>query len=138
MNSNRIKLGSVGAVRARSSALASPTLVPASTLPCRLIAPPAKSSASARLVFPAPPGPTSATTLHASHFPSMTASPPRCTASATRSGRRYANVAQSSAFLAPKARRSEEHTSDLQSLLRTSYAVFFLKHKKQLSINQQY
>src|SRR3546814_5129546 len=26
-------------------------------------------------------------------------------------------------------RRSEEHTSELQSLLRTSYAVFCLKHK---------
>src|SRR3546814_4017137 len=27
-------------------------------------------------------------------------------------------------------RRSEEHTSELQSLMRTSYAVFCLKHKK--------
>src|SRR3546814_10920508 len=27
--------------------------------------------------------------------------------------------------------RSEEHTSELQSLMRTSYAVFCLKHKKQ-------
>src|SRR3546814_6895044 len=26
--------------------------------------------------------------------------------------------------------RSEEHTSELQSLMRTSYAVFCLKHKK--------
>src|SRR3546814_2921652 len=30
--------------------------------------------------------------------------------------------------------RSEEHTSELQSLLRTSYAVFCLKTKKQLYI----
>src|SRR3546814_7951447 len=29
-----------------------------------------------------------------------------------------------------KFRRSEEHTSELQSLLRTSYAVFCLKKKK--------
>src|SRR3546814_3432206 len=29
-------------------------------------------------------------------------------------------------------RRSEEHTSELQSLMRIPYAVFFLKHKKQL------
>src|SRR3546814_10278668 len=29
------------------------------------------------------------------------------------------------------ATRSEEHTSELQSLMRTSYAVFFLKKKKQ-------
>src|SRR3546814_6860405 len=30
--------------------------------------------------------------------------------------------------------RSEEHTSELQSLMRTSYAVFFLKKKKSLSL----
>src|SRR3546814_1036470 len=30
------------------------------------------------------------------------------------------------------ARRSEEHTSELQSLMRISYAVFCLKKKKQL------
>src|SRR3546814_1755307 len=29
-------------------------------------------------------------------------------------------------------KRSEEHTSELQSLMRTSYAVFCLKKKKQL------
>src|SRR3546814_10562642 len=29
-----------------------------------------------------------------------------------------------------KASRSEEHTSELQSLMRTSYAVFCLKNKK--------
>src|SRR3546814_7333209 len=33
--------------------------------------------------------------------------------------------------LAVKLRRSEEHTSELQSLLRISYAVFCLKKKKQ-------
>src|SRR3546814_8545917 len=31
----------------------------------------------------------------------------------------------------PRAPRSEEHTSELQSLLRISYAVFCLKKKKQ-------
>src|SRR3546814_3873831 len=30
--------------------------------------------------------------------------------------------------------RSEEHTSELQSLMRISYAVFFLKKKKTLNI----
>src|SRR3546814_5289023 len=30
----------------------------------------------------------------------------------------------------PSAARSEEHTSELQSLMRTSYAVFCLKKKK--------
>src|SRR3546814_3605070 len=32
--------------------------------------------------------------------------------------------------LAPKVERSEEHTSELQSLMRISYAVFCLKKKK--------
>src|SRR3546814_4153782 len=31
--------------------------------------------------------------------------------------------------------RSEEHTSELQSLMRISYAVFCLKKKKQLNTN---
>src|SRR3546814_7439701 len=31
---------------------------------------------------------------------------------------------------APRRRRSEEHTSELQSLMRISYAVFCLKKKK--------
>src|SRR3546814_6171010 len=31
----------------------------------------------------------------------------------------------------PHVGRSEEHTSELQSLMRTSYAVFCLKQKKQ-------
>src|SRR3546814_9391079 len=34
------------------------------------------------------------------------------------------------------AQRSEEHTSELQSLMRISYAVFFLKKKKKTRINQ--
>src|SRR3546814_960193 len=34
--------------------------------------------------------------------------------------------------------RSEEHTSELQSLMRISYAVFCLKKKKQSSNNEQY
>src|SRR3546814_1046957 len=32
--------------------------------------------------------------------------------------------------IAPKLARSEEHTSELQSLMRISYAVFCLKKKK--------
>src|SRR3546814_2980221 len=32
-------------------------------------------------------------------------------------------------------RRSEEHTSELQSLMRISYAVFRLKQKRNLNIN---
>src|SRR3546814_2801484 len=35
------------------------------------------------------------------------------------------------------ARRSEEHTSELQSLMRISYAVFCLKKKKQTTCDKQ-
>src|SRR3546814_3588159 len=35
-------------------------------------------------------------------------------------------------------RRSEEHTSELQSLMRISYAVFCLKKKKTKQINTRY
>src|SRR3546814_7957112 len=35
----------------------------------------------------------------------------------------------------PKEYRSEEHTSELQSLMRISYAVFCLKKKKQHTSN---
>src|SRR3546814_7236201 len=34
--------------------------------------------------------------------------------------------------------RSEEHTSELQSLMRISYAVFCLKKKHHTTINQKY
>src|SRR3546814_4222191 len=34
-----------------------------------------------------------------------------------------------------RARRSEEHTSELQSLMRISYAVFCLKKKKLLAMH---
>src|SRR3546814_5339589 len=36
------------------------------------------------------------------------------------------------------AQRSEEHTSELQSLMRISYAVFCLKKKKKQKITQQH
>src|SRR3546814_4832099 len=36
---------------------------------------------------------------------------------------------------APAASRSEEHTSELQSLMRISYAVFCLKKKNKLDYN---
>src|SRR3546814_8244031 len=34
------------------------------------------------------------------------------------------------------AKRSEEHTSELQSLMRLSYAVFCLTHKRRLPISE--
>src|SRR3546814_6724194 len=39
--------------------------------------------------------------------------------------------------LAAKAERSEEHTSELQSLMRISYAVFCLKKKKIINHSEQ-
>src|SRR3546814_8646207 len=41
-----------------------------------------------------------------------------------------AMIAASAATTATTVRRSEEHTSELQSLMRISYAVFCLKKKK--------
>src|SRR3546814_10337614 len=41
---------------------------------------------------------------------------------------------RSTEWVAP---RSEEHTSELQSLMRTSYAVFCLKKKKQNNITYE-
>src|SRR3546814_9504324 len=38
----------------------------------------------------------------------------------------------------PVAWRSEEHTSELQSLMRISYAVFCLKKKKEIHKNKDY
>src|SRR3546814_3373113 len=40
------------------------------------------------------------------------------------------NKAQNHVFLRDLSARSEEHTSELQSLMRISYAVFCLKKKK--------
>src|SRR3546814_2246047 len=39
------------------------------------------------------------------------------------------------AFIGPSGLRSEEHTSELQSLMRISYAVFCLKKKKNIICN---
>src|SRR3546814_8561728 len=47
-----------------------------------------------------------------------------------RPGLRSVNVATAAAMVL----RSEEHTSELQSLMRISYAVFCLKKKKRTSI----
>src|SRR3546814_7681702 len=41
-------------------------------------------------------------------------------------------------FVPADVARSEEHTSELQSLMRISYAVFCLKKKKPISNTQRY
>src|SRR3546814_2531231 len=46
-----------------------------------------------------------------------------------------AGLADALQELDPRSRRSEEHTSELQSLMRISYAVFCLKKKKHTSNN---
>src|SRR3546814_4751852 len=45
-------------------------------------------------------------------------------------GQRLLRASTGHAFRAAAVARSEEHTSELQSLMRTSYAVFCLKKKK--------
>src|SRR3546814_3132360 len=49
---------------------------------------------------------------------------------ASRNSEIKVSVAYNGPIKAPIARRSEEHTSELQSLMRISYAVFCLKKKK--------
>src|SRR3546814_8348655 len=66
------------------------------------------------------------------HFCSM-CGPKFCSMKITQDIRDYAEkgMAEMSAkFKAEGAERSEEHTSELQSLMRISYAVFCLKQKK--------
>src|SRR3546814_1706042 len=46
------------------------------------------------------------------------------------------NPAQHHQLVLSSGRRSEEHTSELQSLMRISYAVFCLKKKKQTNHSQ--
>src|SRR3546814_1384479 len=58
--------------------------------------------------------------------------PPRCMEDALRLARRAGGIEDEQRLLC----RSEEHTSELQSLMRISYAVFCLKKKKKLlSVN---
>src|SRR3546814_3708134 len=91
--------------------------------------PEANRSASARLVLPAPPGPTRATVLVPTDFSGMIFSfvPLREPPERTRATSLPSTYKATSA----RGRRSEEHTSELQSLMRISYAVFCLKKKKE-------
>src|SRR3546814_2040304 len=50
-----------------------------------------------------------------------------------RRGQGLAVAAAGLAHAVEQQRRSEEHTSELQSLMRISYAVFCLKKKKHIS-----
>src|SRR3546814_7363833 len=46
-------------------------------------------------------------------------------------------VAQEEGMVGPEGARSEEHTSELQSLMRISYAVFCLKKKNNATQNKK-
>src|SRR3546814_6587471 len=66
--------------------------------------------------------------------------PSSAMAAAMRSGAPVARprcMAGSACALIPAWRRSEEHTSELQSLMRISYAVFCLKKKKNKNKNHE-
>src|SRR3546814_4707572 len=52
-----------------------------------------------------------------------------------RAGRNVRRRRRLSHYTAPDMLRSEEHTSELQSLMRISYAVFCLKKKKTTCMN---
>src|SRR3546814_6956167 len=58
----------------------------------------------------------------------------RCRASCDAEGRRRTIPSRR----ASRPRRSEEHTSELQSLMRISYAVFCLKKKNKTQQNNSY
>src|SRR3546814_10765981 len=45
-----------------------------------------------------------------------------------------AGIVRSTLYIIEKGDRSEEHTSELQSLMRSSYAVICLKKKKQKNV----
>src|SRR3546814_6012994 len=58
--------------------------------------------------------------------------------SSARSAILTASVVACAKVLTAFAARSEEHTSELQSLMRISYAVFCLKKKKTVEITEPY
>src|SRR3546814_1708188 len=99
------------------------TLFPYTTLFRSDAHPPARSGAAVRPVPPSPAAPFPPAAGAAVHWHrrgrSVLAPPPPSTSS--RQGRRPISEA---------AQRSEEHTSELQSLMRLSYAVFCLKKTK--------
>src|SRR3546814_3757159 len=85
-----------------------------------------------------PPRSTRTDTLfpYTTLFRSSAASAARASASAASMPARSAAVVSrsASAFCKEVSARSEEHTSELQSLMRISYAVFCLKKKKTIQV----
>src|SRR3546814_8805938 len=87
------------------------------------VAPVGRRSAPARRVE-ADPAPSPVVPTSGTGFRESTTTPPT-----SRSAKERAKAASAMHKAAAK-RRSEEHTAELQSLMRTSYAVFCLKKKK--------
>src|SRR3546814_8285634 len=88
------------------------------------------AEASAAEPDDAPPPAASETPMPARSLPPITG---RATFPEKRSTVFHAGAAANASLDGPS--RSEEHTSELQSLMRISYAVFCLKKKKNNHIN---
>src|SRR3546814_1275474 len=94
------------------------------------------------MAYPVPPEPPPVTRIQEQPWASISSLPARiCPVKSTsssksprmpnRSNTRWTRKpARSSSIASCPHRRSEEHTSELQSLMRISYAVFCLKQKK--------
>src|SRR3546814_21196333 len=82
------------------------------------------------------------TTLFRSPIPTPRRSPSRSAiaacSSATTSPRGSAPAPAPMSAAPPRKRRSEEHTSELQTLMRISYAVFCLKKKRKHTYTQNH
>src|SRR3546814_6383324 len=78
----------------------------------------------------ADPGASSTTAVIAS--PNFSSGSPTATASATAEWVFRTSSTSSGYTFSPPVLRSEEHTSELQSLMRNSYAVFCLKKKNNI------
>src|SRR3546814_10279852 len=80
-------------------------------------------------LFPYPTLFRSHVELHRSHLPLLVGAPP-CTRGGARQAAPASLARKKKLKLSLPGSRSEEHTSELQSLMRISYAVFCLKKKK--------
>src|SRR3546814_2013365 len=78
------------------------------------------------------PSPVASSILRRCPDPPCSASPPPCACRHAPPPHRSPPRRPPPAWPRPRSWRSEEHTSELQSLMRISYAVFCLKKKKQL------
>src|SRR3546814_5727040 len=83
--------------------------------------------------LPAPPR-ASVASASGNHLSAMSA----CTSSVSSALQTPGRESLPSTARRVAAARTEEHTSELQSLMRSSYAVFCLNKKKEYKTNQQH